>query len=133
MPWEDGSTTERVVTRLESVPDAIFSRAGVLQVAVGAGRYYVPRPLQILRVVAAVGTPPTGAPIICDVNVNGSTVFTNQVDRPTIAIGASKVSIPAVPALIDLAVGDLMSVDIDQVGSSVAGSDLTVIVLMMVP
>jgi hypothetical protein len=119
-----------VATALGGSLTAAFSRAGTLTVAVGAGKFYVPRAATILGVAMAVGTVPTGTTILCDVNKNGTTVFTTQGNRPSIAISASKVAVMAVPDVTALAAGDLLSVDVDQVGSSFAGADLTVVVLL---
>jgi hypothetical protein len=63
------------------------------------------------------------------VNKNGETVFVTQGFRPTIVDGAL-LSAAATPDVTTVAAGDLLSVDIDQVGSSIAGSDLTVVVLL---
>lgn len=130
MVWIDGSGALRAIGTIEALDQAVFSREGALVVVAGAGRFYVPRARDIIAVVAAVGTAPTGAAILVDVNKNGTTIFTTQSARPSIAIGATKVAAPATPAVTTVAAGDLLSVDIDQVGSSVAGADLSVIVLM---
>jgi hypothetical protein len=74
-----------------------------------------------------VGTAPTGAAILVDVNKNGTTIFTTQGNRPSIAAGGNASS-AAVPDVTSLAAGDFLTVDVDQIGSTVAGSDLTVIV-----
>lgn len=110
---------------------AVFSRVGTLNVANGRGRYYVPSALKIKAVVAAVGTVPQGAAIVCDVNLNGKTIFPTGANRPFIPAGALKVNSPSVPSVTTLAAGDLLSVDVDQVGSAVAGADLSVIVLLV--
>ena len=130
MPWLDGTSGSRQLYEIEALDEAVFSRVGALIVVTGDGRFYVPRAREIISVVAAVGTAPTGASILIDVNKNGTTIFTTQGNRPSVAASAFKVAAPAVPDVTSVAAGDLLSVDIDQVGSSVAGSDLTVIVLM---
>lgn len=81
----------------------------------------------IRSVTAAVGTAPTGAALIADVNIAGTTVFTTQASRPTIAINGTSASSGAVEAGT-FAAGDIISVDVDQVGSSTAGSNLTVLI-----
>lgn len=108
-----------------------FSHPGVLTAIPGAGRFGVPAVGTIVGVIAAVGTAPTGATVICDVNKNGTTIFTTQANRPTIALSGF-VSGPglSVPNVTSVVVGDLLSVDIDQIGSTVAGADLTVTVLI---
>lgn len=70
-------------------------------------------------------TAPTGASLIADVNKNGTTVFTTQGNRPTIAISGTD-STTVAPDVTALAAGDRLSFDIDQIGSTIAGSDLYV-------
>ncbi|MCJ7423570.1 hypothetical protein MUP01_04790 [Candidatus Bathyarchaeota archaeon] len=84
-----------------------------------------PCALTIVKVKAYVRTAPVGANLICDVNKNGTTVFTTQGGRPSIAAGAytDDSDTPDVTALVE---GDRLDLDVDQVGSSTAGSDLTI-------
>ena len=121
------------------------SVAGALTVAAGAVGYVLPFPADLVSVTATVGTAPTGAAILVDVNRNGTTVFTDQDDRPTIAISATSSGVvknePALPAgtnyiytpyptavpLGAFAEGDKVTVDVDQIGSGTAGSNLGVV------
>jgi hypothetical protein len=110
-----------------SIPQTFaFSRTGALTVAVGTARFPVPFACTIVDVRTAVGTAPTGAALLVDVNKNGTTIFTTQGNRPSIAIGGTSSS-AAVPDVTALAAGDLLTVDVDQIGSTIAGSDLTVV------
>lgn len=71
-------------------------------------------------------TAPTGAAILVDVNESGSTIFST---RPSIAISA-KTSVGGTPAVLtDTTIADdaEMTVDIDQVGSTIAGAGLKLI------
>jgi hypothetical protein len=106
-----------------------YVRSGALTVAAGEVRYRFPTAVTILGVSMACNTAPTGASIICDVNKNGTTIFTTQGNRPTIAASAfntaSEVTNMDVTAF---AAGDYLTVDIDQVGSTIAGQNLTVLV-----
>lgn len=104
-----------------------WSAQGSLSVRTGAARFRFPIAGKILSVGITVGTAPTGAAILVDVNKNGTTIFTTQANRPSIA-GAGFASSDAVPDVTSAAVGDYMTVDIDQVGSTIAGADLTVTV-----
>ena len=104
-----------------------FSKAGVQAVAVGSQRLYIERTMTITHVRASVGTAPVGASLIVDVNKNGTTIFTNQANRPTIAAAGFTASAPGID-VTTLAAGDFLTVDVDQIGSSVAGSDLVVTV-----
>lgn len=112
------------------VPFAIppFGVRGAVATVVGAARIYNDsgRTLTILSVRSSVGTAPTGAALIVDINVNGTTIFTTQANRPTIAISgqtSGKVTNMDVTTIAD---GSYFTVDVDQVGSTVTGSDLTV-------
>lgn len=105
---------------------ATFSRSGAITAAAGTGRFLMPGPGTLVSVGAAINTPPTGQSLICDVNKNGTTVFTTQGNRPTILAGANATAAQAVPDVIAFNAGDYITVDVDQVGSGTAGSDLVV-------
>jgi hypothetical protein len=107
---------------------ATFGTAGVLTTQVGVGRFLFPLSAKIVSAIMAVNTAPTGASIICDVNKNGTTIFTTQANRPAIA-ATSFASSAAVPDVTTFAIGDYLTVDIDQVGSTIAGADLVLQVL----
>ena len=103
-----------------------FSEAGVLGTKTGSMRWYPPYDITLTDVTIMVGTAPTGATLIVDVNKNGTTIFTTQANRPTIAIsGFHDVSgTPDVTTLLKDT--DYLTWDIDQIGSVVPGSDLVV-------
>jgi hypothetical protein len=105
-----------------------FSRAGTLSTGAGTFRVYndCGDTLTIKGVRASVGTAPTGASILVDVNIGGTTIFTTQANRPAIAASANtsgKVTNYNVTTIAD---GAYFTVDVDQVGSTIAGADLTV-------
>ncbi len=85
----------------------------------------VTRALTIVKAYAVVKTAPTDASIIVDINKNGSTIWSTQDDRLTIADGATTGNTTSFNTT-SLVEGDLLTLDIDQVGSTVAGADLTV-------
>jgi hypothetical protein len=72
-----------------------------------------------IKARADVGTAPTGAGVICAVKVNGSTAFT--VTIPAGATTSGLTSLP--PAAVQI--GDRVTVDITQVGSTTPGADLS--------
>lgn len=104
---------------------AVFTMPGTIAVQTGTIRFRVVGSLSISGVVASVGQAPIGADIVVDVNVNGSSAFTVSGTQPTIGAGNqdSGVHVPTITALSE---GDYLTVDVDQVGSSFHGSDLTV-------
>ena len=103
-----------------SVPDDVV-------VASGAARLYPPTNLTIVTVRASLGVSPVGASVIVDVHKNGTTIFTTQANRPTIA-ASGNVSDLEVPDVTALTSTDYLTVDVDQIGSTTAGSYLTVVV-----
>lgn len=126
------ASIETQVNQTEAI--ASFGREGTLVVSSGKGRFVFPWAATILGARAAVNTAPTGAAVIVDVNraeaaTPGTlvTLFTTQTNRPTIAVD-TLTSPETVPDVTFFAAGDHMTVDIDQVGSTVAGSDLSVLV-----
>lgn len=84
--------------------------------------------LTVKKVYIIVATAPTGASIIVDVHKNGTTIFTNQANRPTIAASGTTGSTTTIDVPI-WADGDYFTFDIDQVGSTIAGQNLTIAVL----
>ncbi len=87
------------------------------------GSFIAPCALNVSHLKAIVGTAPAGSALILDIHKNGVTVFTNQENRPTIAIGETAVTSVA-PDVTGIAAGDLVTLCIDQVGA--AGADLSV-------
>lgn len=87
---------------------------------------------KIVSVSAAAGTAPVGADMLIDVNVGGTSVFDVDADRVTIADGAQTDVADATGAAADtdFAQGALITVDVDQVGSGTAGSDVTVCIVI---
>jgi len=92
---------------------------GALSITTGTARQYVPYGLTITKVVARTITAPVGSALNVTVKKNG-----NSWNTIAIAAGASK----ATNASLSLALveDDYLTVDINQVGSSSSGSDLTV-------
>lgn len=109
--------------------ERLWGVGGTLAVATGVARLYFPRACTIVNLYAFVQTAPTGASVIVDANKNGgTTIFTTQANRPTIAAG-TRIDLTAVPDVTSLAAGDWLTFDVDQIGSTVAGADLTVAVV----
>lgn len=106
--------------------------AGALTVGAGKDRIVFPFNADIVSVSAIVGTAPTGAPLILDVLKNGTTVFSTTANRPTVAAGATQTTLYPRPDVTRVTQGDSLSLTVVQIGSTVAGSDLDVIVQYVV-
>lgn len=92
---------------------------GTLAITTGKGRIPIFRAGTITNIRLAAGTAPTGASVVVVVKVNGSTAA-------TVTLTASSNAVLSSGLTIAVAAGDYLTADITQVGSTVAGADLTV-------
>lgn len=83
--------------------------------------------LTLIRWDFRAKTAPTGAALIADVNVAGTSLWdSNQGNRPTIAAGQTSGTDTSFDTA-SLADGDVLTLDVDQIGSTIAGGQITVI------
>lgn len=109
-----------------------FSKGGVLTAPYTSPfRYPIEGDWLISKVTATVGTAPTGQALHVDILKNGTTIFTTQTRQPRIAVSTNIASNSAAIEVDTLTTGDYLQVALDQVGSTVAGSDLTVVVYLI--
>ena len=97
-----------------------LKQTGDLEVTTGTKRWYSPTATTTLsKIVARVDTAPVGSDINITINKNG-----NNAATLTITDGVTKIinSTPNITMVED----DYLTVDITQIGSSTAGSDLTI-------
>ena len=80
----------------------------------------------ITNVTACTLSAPVGASVILDVNKGGTTIFTTQANRPTVAAAATTATLAGQPEVTSFSAGDVLTVDVDQVGSTTAGTGFTV-------
>lgn len=121
-----------LATPLQADETIHFFIAGAQTTGTKKAAMLIGRAGTIVDVRAYLDTAPTGATFIVDVNKNGTTLFTTQSVRPTIAISGNA-STTTLPAVTTVAAGDRLTVDIDQIGSTVAGSDLYVSITIKHP
>ena len=117
------ASVARTVTSASA--EEVYSISGTLSVVAGQLRLYNRSgfPWTLLSVYISVGTAPTGADLIVDININGTTIFSNQSNRPTITDG-SYTGVSGTPDVVTVAPGDYLTVDTDQIGSTISGADL---------
>lgn len=101
--------------------------AGTLATGANQGpRYVVPQAMTIVKAWLIVRTAPTGANLLIDINKNGTTIWTTQGNRGSIVATATTGNTTTFD-VTSLTAGDYLDLDTDQVGSTVAGVDLTVV------
>jgi hypothetical protein len=110
-----------------TVTQAIFTIEGSLSVANNPLRIYnvTGSAKTISKVFLSVDTVPTSAAIIVDIHKDGTTIFTTQSNRPQIAAGANTGQSTTIE-VATWADGSYLQMQVDQVGSGVPGSNLTV-------
>ena len=118
------------LTPTAPIQQETFSVSGDVSVKAGTHRVHnnSGQDRTLVAVRASVDPAPTGASLIVDLNIDGTTAFTTQGNRPTIPAGADTV-LSDQPDVTTWPAGAYLTVDVDQVGSTVPGSDLTVSVL----
>lgn len=131
LPSADGTNGQSLVTngsgtlRWATPAEISFTIPGNLTVGAAAIRWYFTGNVTVSNVVATVSTAPTGASVIFDVNKNGTTIFTTQGNRPTIT-ATNFTDLTSTPDTTTFASGDYVTIDVDQIGSTVAGADAVI-------
>lgn len=102
---------------------------GIQTVRTGALRWYPPASCTLVSCTAFVGTAPTGAALTVDVNKNGTSVLASAL---SIAAGGYS-SIVTTPTTTAMTASDYLTVDVDSIGSTEPGRDLTVRIVYTIP
>ena len=136
---KDGGGNDKTATLTAATTGDVLQLKGVEEViivalsdettdlATGTGKasFHMPFAMTLTKVKASVNTAPTGASIIVDINEGGSTIFSTQSNRPTIAASGTTANAAGINDA-NLADNALITFDIDQVGSSDKGKGLKV-------
>ena len=113
---------------VKKISGVVFN-LGLASVGSKQAQALIPGNLTISVVKIYADVAPTGAALVVDVNKNGVTIFTTQANRPQIASGGHADD-SGTPNVVNLAAGDRISVDVDQVGSTIpGGNDLLVVIV----
>ena len=78
---------------------------------------------------ASCNQAPTGAVLTVDVNESGTTILSTKLTIDTSETTSATAATPVVISDVNLASNALMTVDIDQIGSSNAGTGLKIILI----
>ena len=87
---------------------------------------FAPYDMTLTEIFAGVGTQATDAAIIVDINVNGSTILSTKITIDASEDTSLTAATPPVISSTSFTKGDKITVDIDQIGSTIAGKDLSV-------
>lgn len=99
-----------------------FNFEGVLDTCSGAGgAYIVPIFSGVIdKVIAYIRTPGTAGQTTIDVNLNGTTIFTDQGQRPLIIFNDPDQKVTTYPNISGIIEGDIITFDIDTIASGAA-------------
>ena len=126
-PFEDADT-DVVKTRFTDVHTATWSLPGAATLNTGVQRLYFPERAFILAAILTADTAGTGSGSnTLDVHKDGTTIFTTQGNRPTLAAAANNSGSKG-PDVRDIASGEYLTVDIDAVTATTPASDLVALV-----
>lgn len=109
---------------------AIIIAVGDESTALTAGtnkvRFRMPYAFTLTGVRASVNTAPTGANLVVDINEGGSTILSTKLSIDATETTSTTAATPAVISDSALADDAEISIDIDQIGSTIAGAGLKV-------
>jgi uncharacterized protein YgfB (UPF0149 family) len=118
------NTGDQVLT--QSIIIAVSDETTALTTGNGKVTFRMPYAFTLSAVRASVTTAPTGSTIIVDINESGSTILSTRVTIDATEKTSTTAATPAVISDTSLADDAEITIDIDQVGSSVAGTGLKV-------
>lgn len=88
--------------------------------------FRMPYAMTLTEVRASVGTAPTGAAITVDINQTGATVLSTKLTIDVNEFTSTTAATPAVISTSALTDDSKISVDVDVIGSTIAGAGLKV-------
>jgi hypothetical protein len=113
--------TDAASSTIQKENNTTFVQDGALTVAAGTARWYSPRAVTITKIRKHVSVAPAGATLNMTLKKNGSSISTfNIADGSTTNVTNN--------LNLSVAEGDYLTIDITQIGSSTAGSDLNVVI-----
>jgi len=98
---------------------------GALSVKVWEIEWVAPFDWTLVNATGRVSTSPTGSNLVVDVLIGGSSIFSIDTDRINIASAGQQDTTATVNHAV--MAGDVVTFSVLQVGSSVAGSDMTIV------
>ncbi len=115
-----------VGTAAKTIPFSPSIRlTGVLSVKVWEIEWVAPFDWTLLDATGRVSTAPTGSGLVVDVLVGGASIFSSDADRINIAAGGQQDTTATVNHAVTA--GDVVTFSVLQVGSTVAGADMTIV------
>lgn len=113
----------------ESLGVACSDETTALTTGVAKATFRMPFAMVLTEVRASVGTAPTGASLIVDINEGGVSILSARLSIDATEKTSTTAATPAVISDTALADDAEITIDIDQIGSTIAGAGLKVYLL----
>ena len=123
-----GSGAFELAIPKETIICAVTGESADVAVGTGLITWQMPYAMNLTGISASVKTAPTGSTIIVDVNDGGTSVFSTLVTIDPGETTSATATIPSVLSDTALAENAVITIDVDQIGSSTAGVGLKVYV-----
>jgi hypothetical protein len=91
------------------------------------GAWVAPSAFTISKIYSYRGTPGTSGSTIIDVHKNGTTIYTTQANRPTLAYTETGSKQATAPDITSVTAGDVLTIDIDQIEGGIPQNLILVI------
>jgi hypothetical protein len=110
----------------ETITVAASDEATALTTGTAKVTFRMPFAMTLTAVRASVGTAPTGSTLVVDINEGGSTILSTKLSIDATEKTSTTAATP--PVISDTALADdaEITIDIDQVGATIAGAGLKV-------
>lgn len=105
---------------------AVSDETTALTAGTGKLTFRMPYPMVVRAVRASVTTAPTGSTLIVDINEGGSSILSTRLSIDATEKTSTTAATPAVISDPYLADDAEITIDIDQVGATIAGAGLKV-------
>lgn len=114
------------VTVLQPIGIAVSDESTALTTGTGKATFRMPFAMTVTAVRASVVTAPTGANLVVDINEGGVSILSTKLSIDAGEKTSTTAATPAVISDASLADDAEITIDIDQIGSTIAGAGLKV-------
>lgn len=126
-PTADNEAVRKAYVDGKAIKQMIFFVAGAAAVGTNVTlRLKIGFAGTIVKARAYAKTAPVGSNLIFDVNKNGTTIWSTQANRLKVTAGNNEDTDITAFNTTTFAADDVFTVDIDQIGSTTAGSDISI-------
>lgn len=125
----DSSINYILNTKIDTVSIAVSDEFTNLEASTGLATFRMPFAMELTNIKASVTTAPTGSNLIVDVNQDGSTLLSTKLSIDSSENTSVTAATPVVIGDSSLGYDSEITIDIDQVGSTIPGTGLKVYLL----